>query len=167
METLCTKSTARVELLACNLVEGSRKPRKRKDPTKPRFWYPPYIGPWNQNVRSLCLCGLLGPYCRTINPGGLFMSSCSAWDCQGSASSLATFQEIQNLSRHGSCISGDLRLVHGCLCPWDSGTVPLLVESCSFQSGLTPADPLQFFAFVGAEWQGSVLMATCRAQECP
>ena len=22
----------------------------------------PYIGPWNQNERSLCLCGLSGPY---------------------------------------------------------------------------------------------------------
>ena len=22
---------------------------------------PPYIGPWNQNVRSCCLCGLLSP----------------------------------------------------------------------------------------------------------
>ena len=28
---------------------------------KQYFWYPHYIGPWNQNVRSFCLCGLLGP----------------------------------------------------------------------------------------------------------
>ena len=25
------------------------------------LWYPPYTGPWNQNVRSLCLRGLLAP----------------------------------------------------------------------------------------------------------
>ena len=35
---------------------------KHKDPTNHGFWYPPYTGPWNQNVRSLCLCGLFGPY---------------------------------------------------------------------------------------------------------
>ena len=32
-----------------------------KDSTKQEFWCPLYIGPWNQNVRSLCLCTLLGP----------------------------------------------------------------------------------------------------------
>ena len=25
------------------------------------FWYPPCSGPWNQNVRSLCLCGPWAP----------------------------------------------------------------------------------------------------------
>ena len=46
-----------------------------KDPTKHDFWHLPYIGPWNQNVRSLCLCGVLGPYgnleygCKVIDAG--------------------------------------------------------------------------------------------------
>ena len=30
--------------------------------TRHDLWYPPSIGPWNQNVRSLRLCGLLGSY---------------------------------------------------------------------------------------------------------
>ena len=34
---------------------------KQKDLTKQCFWCPFYIGPWNQNARSLCLRGLLGP----------------------------------------------------------------------------------------------------------
>ena len=33
-----------------------------KDPTNHDFWYAPDLEPWNQNVRSLCLCGLLGPF---------------------------------------------------------------------------------------------------------
>ena len=31
------------------------------------FWLPPFVGPGKQKVRSLCLCGLLGPY--TWPPG--------------------------------------------------------------------------------------------------
>ena len=27
----------------------------------------PYIGPWNQHVRSFCSCGLLGPYSKIAN----------------------------------------------------------------------------------------------------
>ena len=35
---------------------------KHKDGRKDEFWYPSYIGLWkNQTVRSLCLCGCLGP----------------------------------------------------------------------------------------------------------
>ena len=30
-------------------------PHKQKDPTKHGFWYPPCIGSWNQNARSLIL----------------------------------------------------------------------------------------------------------------
>ena len=37
------------------------RPHKHKDPTKQYVWYPPDSGPWNQNVRSSCLCGLVGP----------------------------------------------------------------------------------------------------------
>ena len=43
------------------IVQGPKRPYKHKDPTNHDFWYPPCIGPWNQNIRSLCLCGLLGP----------------------------------------------------------------------------------------------------------
>ena len=32
-----------------------------KDPAAHDFWYLLYIGPWNQNVRSSCLCGPFGP----------------------------------------------------------------------------------------------------------
>ena len=32
-----------------------------KDPTNLVSGIPPYTGPWNQDVRSLCLCGLVGP----------------------------------------------------------------------------------------------------------
>ena len=41
---------------------GPRRPHKHKDPTTHSFWYLPYSGPWNQDVRSLCLHGLLGSY---------------------------------------------------------------------------------------------------------
>ena len=41
--------------------------QKHKDPTNYDSWYPPYIGPWKQKVRSLCLCGLLGPYIEPYN----------------------------------------------------------------------------------------------------
>ena len=34
------------------------------DPTNHGFWNPPCLGPWNQNVGSLCLCGLWGPDSR-------------------------------------------------------------------------------------------------------
>ena len=34
---------------------------KYKDPTHRRFWNPPCLWPWSENVGSLCLCGLLGP----------------------------------------------------------------------------------------------------------
>ena len=35
-----------------------KRPQKRKDATADDFSYPPYTGPWNQDVRSSCLCGL-------------------------------------------------------------------------------------------------------------
>ena len=35
---------------------------KHKHPTTHEFWYSPYIGPRNQNLRSFCVCGLLGPF---------------------------------------------------------------------------------------------------------
>ena len=44
-----------------HIIEAKR-PQKHKDLTKHDSWYPPHIVPWNQNLRSLCLCGLLGPY---------------------------------------------------------------------------------------------------------
>ena len=44
---------------------------KHKDPTNNDFWYPPYMGPWNQNVRSLCLRGLRGHYLRKCPFRGL------------------------------------------------------------------------------------------------
>ena len=34
-----------------NLKYGPQTPHKRKDLTKPDFWYPPSSGPWNQIVR--------------------------------------------------------------------------------------------------------------------
>ena len=34
---------------------------KKEDPTKHDFWNHPQIGPYSQDVGSLCLCGLLGP----------------------------------------------------------------------------------------------------------
>ena len=40
---------------------GVEKPHKHKDPTKHDFWSALCIGPLNQDVRSLCLCGHLGP----------------------------------------------------------------------------------------------------------
>ena len=47
-------------------TECPKRPHKHKDPTNHGFWYPPYIGPWNQNVRSSCLGGLLGPYDKNV-----------------------------------------------------------------------------------------------------
>ena len=43
-------------------VGGLSRRLLNKDPTDHGFWYPPSIGPCNQNVGSLCSCGLLGPY---------------------------------------------------------------------------------------------------------
>ena len=49
------------------LVTIASKPRAPKRPHKHvvilhhDFWFPPSIGPWNQAVRSLCFCGVLGP----------------------------------------------------------------------------------------------------------
>ena len=44
------------------LLKRPKRPHKHQDPSEHDFWYPPYIGAWNQNVRSSCSCGLLGPY---------------------------------------------------------------------------------------------------------
>ena len=35
---------------------------KHKDPAKHDFGIPPFSGTWKQDVRSLSLCGFLGPY---------------------------------------------------------------------------------------------------------
>ena len=45
---------------------GAMGSDKHKDPTARDFWYPPYVGPWHKNVRSLCLCGLLGPWVLSV-----------------------------------------------------------------------------------------------------
>ena len=47
-------------------IEGPKKSQKHKDPTNHDFWYPPCIGPWDQTVRSLCLCGPLGPWYKVM-----------------------------------------------------------------------------------------------------
>ena len=47
-------------------MRAAKRPHKHKDPTNHDVWYLPYIGPRNQNVRSLCLCSLLGPYTKHI-----------------------------------------------------------------------------------------------------
>ena len=41
------------------LARGSKN--QHKDATKHESWYPPFTGLQNRNVRSSCLCGLLGP----------------------------------------------------------------------------------------------------------
>ena len=51
---------------------SSLGPRKRpdihKEPTKRDFWHPPKVGPWNQNVRSSCLCGWLSKLWPPLGP---------------------------------------------------------------------------------------------------
>ena len=32
-------------------VIGPKQPRKQGDPSNHDFWYPPHIGPWNQNFK--------------------------------------------------------------------------------------------------------------------
>ena len=56
-----TATAARSTDNSC-LDESSKRPHKHKDRTKHDFWYAPHTRTWNQNVRSLCLCGLVGPY---------------------------------------------------------------------------------------------------------
>ena len=51
-----------LELLAVATNWGPERPPKQMDPTKHGFWYPPSIGPWSQEVRSLSLCCRLSPY---------------------------------------------------------------------------------------------------------
>ena len=36
-----------------------KRPRKHQDPENHGVWYPLHIGPWNQKVRSFCLCTVL------------------------------------------------------------------------------------------------------------
>ena len=38
---------------------GPQRPHRRKDPTQHDLWHPPFVGPWNQNAKSLCLRGLV------------------------------------------------------------------------------------------------------------
>ena len=58
----CNAEGLRVEHQAQTVCRDAiKRPHKHEAPTNHDFWYPPYIGPWNQNVRSLCLCGLLDP----------------------------------------------------------------------------------------------------------
>ena len=37
---------------------GPKKPHEQKDPLNQGFWNPLCLGPWKQNLGSLCLCGL-------------------------------------------------------------------------------------------------------------
>ena len=41
--------------------QGPKRPHKHKDPMHHDFSYPPHIGPWNQDVRSLCFLVFLAP----------------------------------------------------------------------------------------------------------
>ena len=41
-------------------LRARKNPDKQKDPTRHDFSYTPDTGPQNQDVRSFCLCGLLG-----------------------------------------------------------------------------------------------------------
>ena len=46
--------------MSCGNLElriGPNRPQIHKNPTQLDFWYPPFVGPWNQDVRSLCLAG--------------------------------------------------------------------------------------------------------------
>ena len=51
-----------LQALTCFLALGPKRLHKHKDPTKQYIGDSPCIGPLNQNVTSLCLCGLLGLY---------------------------------------------------------------------------------------------------------
>ena len=49
---------------ARSLAETGVRPQKQPEHenlARHAFWYPPYVWPWNQNLRSLCLCGLWVP----------------------------------------------------------------------------------------------------------
>ena len=48
-------------LIQHGLYLGPQRPHTHQDPTKDDFWYPPYSGPCNQNVRSSYLYGRVGP----------------------------------------------------------------------------------------------------------
>ena len=45
------------------------QPRAPKNHLNHGFWSPPYSGAWNQNLRSSCLCGLLGPNFTKLDHG--------------------------------------------------------------------------------------------------
>ena len=55
------------------ITQDPKRPHKHKDPTNHNFWHPPYTGPWNQNVRSLCLGGFSSPYSSKPNTWGWSM----------------------------------------------------------------------------------------------
>ena len=60
-----------------------KRPHEHKDPTNHGFWYPPiysYIGPWKQNVGSLCFCGVWGPTQPSALPKrGQALNSWDGW----------------------------------------------------------------------------------------
>ena len=60
-------------------IRRSKSPHKHQDPTNHDFWNPPHIGPWKQNVRSLCLCGLLGPDTRSPILLGPYLGAPNCW----------------------------------------------------------------------------------------
>ena len=58
----CIKSGTETSGIRQALTQGPKNPHKHQDPTNDDFWSPPYIGPWNQNVRSSCQYYLIQYY---------------------------------------------------------------------------------------------------------
>ena len=42
--------------------------KRYTDPTHQSFWNTYCFGPWSQNVGSLCICGLSGPFHKSLRP---------------------------------------------------------------------------------------------------
>ena len=56
-----TSGALLVTLRVCDGGEsGPSRPHKHEHPTNYGFWNPPYVVPWDQDVRSLYLCNFPG-----------------------------------------------------------------------------------------------------------
>ena len=82
-----------------------KRPHKHKDPTNHDFWYPPYLGPWNQNVSSYVYSGAL---LRTQEPSCAVEQLRSAAERELGVSVERLIAETGAVLREGQGIRGKL-----------------------------------------------------------
>ena len=61
---MCIHVYTYMYIYICKYIRGPARPHKHKEPTDRDLCYPPYVGPSNQNVRSVCLSCNWAPNCN-------------------------------------------------------------------------------------------------------